>query len=117
MSKNSKQPLYHFLIAGKVIFVTEEGNPGTQELNCVITSPTNTFPSKLIGKAQQTLQYRFAKQIGEEVKVNFLDVFIQSVSPLGRMTEDVFNEIEDAPKPKPEAPATTADILSSNKGE
>lgn len=95
---------YYFLAAGEVIFeqtVTPEGSDTPEvmnasvRLNAVIQNKSNCVPVLKIGQAQQSLQAMFMQRaVGPGVdpaSIRIVDVFILSISPLGRMTAEEFN--------------------------
>lgn len=97
MSKNH----YH-LVAASVIFVTAEQQTGTVNLNVVLASDSQNFPSRQIAKAQQRAQMSFFQKLaanGQDVTdVQVVDVFTQAISYLGEMEEeDFFRPLADEP--------------------
>ena len=94
---------HYFLVAGQVVFHTEDGNPGQVLLNALVTNDSKTFPVRMIGKAQQALQLHFFKKVGDG-KATVLDVPILNVSYLGLMTEKEFHATPEGTKLQERAP-------------
>lgn len=97
--KTSTKPVtpidHYWLVAGQVHFTLGD-NVGHQHcLNCIIKTDREAFAHVNMGKAQQLLQMRLLNEIiGEQPPEGFkiLDVFLMSVSHLGRMTPEEFQE-------------------------
>lgn len=89
--------LHYFLVCGKIVFQTNEGESGEVTLNAMVTHDNRNVPARLIGKAQQALQMHFFKQI-EDPTVKVLDVPILTFTHLGLMTEKEFHAAPDGMK-------------------
>lgn len=114
---------HYFLVAGQVIFHTNEGEHGQIMLNALVTNDARNFPARLIGRAQQALQMHFFKRMPDPTKVTVDDVPIYSISHLGIMTEKDFHAAPEGMKlaekipgnpfadgDQPTAPSTPAEI-------
>lgn len=82
---------HYYLVAAKVIFTPQNQVSAEVEaldVNTTIVVDENRIRAKDIGKAQQAAQVTVFKRIGVEIEV--VDVFIASISYLGRMTQEQF---------------------------
>jgi len=80
--------MFYHLVAGKVLFHRGDNPPEEIHLNTTIITPTPAVPAREIGKAQQALQVTLFQREGMELTIT--DVFIMSISPLGKMTKSDF---------------------------
>lgn len=91
MSANPKALEHFWLVAGCVVFTRQgEDTVETISLNTMITNKIEQVTARHVGRAQQSLQMLLFQRLGVEIQVH--DVFIISVSYLGRMSTEAFNE-------------------------
>lgn len=82
---------HYFLIAGKVMFKSEEGI-GTLNINGVIEGKERNLGIKQIALMQQMLQANAFRQLGGPVEV--VGVTILSFNHLGHMSEREWNNMD-----------------------
>lgn len=87
MSLNKK---HYFLLATLVVYQKDKLER-QKPLNILIPSATATVNRSQLGRAQQQAQVRFFTEFDRERKSEVVDVFVQSVSYLGEMTEKEFH--------------------------
>ena len=99
------QKKHYFLLAALVVYQRDKLER-QKPLNILITSETQTVNRSQLGRAQQQAQVRFFTEFDRERKSEVVDVFVQSVSYLGEMTEQEFHAEfyvdPNAPEPAPE---------------
>jgi hypothetical protein len=89
---------HHFLIAGNVLFQNKTSQDfGSVPLNGVLISDRKDIPAASLAKAQQILQMRFYKNMGNAEEVVIVDVVLQSIVYLGEFTEEEFQANAVAP--------------------
>lgn len=81
---------HYFLLAALVVYQRDKLER-QKPLNVLITSDTATVNRSQLGRAQQQAQVRFFTEFDTERKSQVTDVFVQSVSYLGEMTEQEFH--------------------------
>ena len=81
---------HYFLLAALVVYQRDKLER-QKPLNVLITSDTATVNRSQLGRAQQQAQVRFFTEFDRERKSEVVDVFIQSVSYLGEMSEQEFH--------------------------
>ena len=81
---------HYFLLAALVVY-RRDNLERQKPLNILITSDTATVNRSQLGRAQQQAQVRFFTEFDRERKSEVVDVFVQSVSYLGEMTEKEFH--------------------------
>jgi hypothetical protein len=92
MQPAEKDPLYHFLIASEIVFSQKDQEQiHAIRLNSVVTSKTLNLPARMVGKAQQSAQIQFFQRMGDET-INVRDVVIITITNLGLMTEEEFQQ-------------------------
>ena len=100
---------HYFLLAALVVYQRDKLER-QKPLNILITSDTATVNRGQLGHAQQQAQVRFFTEFDRERKSEVVDVFVQSVSHLGEMTEKEFHAEfyvdPDAPVQAEPAPET-----------
>ena len=84
------QKKHYFLLAGLVVYQRDKLER-QKPLNVLIPSDTATVNRSQLGRAQQQAQVRFFTEFDRECKSEVVDVFVQSVSYLGEMTEKEFH--------------------------
>ena len=84
-------------MAGEILFHTTDGEVGQMRLNAVVPNEKETFPARLIGKAQQALQLNFFKMANDPT-ATVVNVVILLVTNLGRMTEEDFHAAPEGMK-------------------
>ena len=93
---------HYFLLAAQVIYQKDKLER-SRNFNILIMSDTKTVNRAQLGRAQQQAQVRYFTEFDSEQNSNVVDVFIQGVSHLGKMTEAEFHGDFDYPgKPEPE---------------
>ena len=96
---------HYFLLAAQVIYQKDKLER-SRNFNILITSEHPFVNRAQLGRAQQQAQVRYFTEFDTEQKSTVVDVFIQSVSNLGEMTEAEFHAGFDYPgKPQPEPTA------------
>ena len=80
---------HYFLLAALVVYQRDKLER-QKPLNVLIPSDTATVNRSQLGRAQQQAQVRFFTEFDRERKSEVVDVFVQSVSYLGEMTEKEF---------------------------
>ena len=99
------QKKHYFLLAALVVYQRDKLER-QKPLNVLIPSDTATVNRSQLGRAQQQAQVRFFTEFDRERKSEVVDVFVQSVSYLGEMTEKEFHAEfyvdPNAPEPAPE---------------
>ena len=81
----------HYFLMAAVVVYQRESLERQKPLNVLMTSDTQTINRSQLGRAQQQAQVRFFTEFDKERKGNVVDVFMQSVSYLGEMTEKGFH--------------------------
>lgn len=81
---------HYFLLAALVVYQRDKLER-QKPLNVLIASDTATVNRSQLGRAQQQAQVRFFTEFDHERKSEVVDVFVQSVSYLGEMTEKEFH--------------------------
>lgn len=109
MSDDKK--MFHFMVAAKIIFgpKIEEGDTAAMqevqgiEMNAVVLNDSETFPVKMVSRAQQAAHIQFLQRIGEEAAqaVQVHDVVILNLIPLGFMSKAEFEFKEEAAPAEP----------------
>lgn len=84
------QKKHYFLLAALVVYQRDKLER-QKPLNVLIPSDTATVNRSQLGRAQQQAQVRFFTEFDRERKSEVVDVFVQSVSYLGEMTEQEFH--------------------------
>lgn len=84
------QKKHYFLLAALVVYQRDKLER-QKPLNILIPSDTATVNRSQLGRAQQQAQVRFFTEFDRERKSEVVDVFVQSVSYLGEMTEKEFH--------------------------
>jgi len=86
---------HYALVSGKVVFRRNESEDiEEQYINTTIVGDQPNITAVQIARAQQGIQMLLFQRIGVDITV--LDVFIMSISQLGRMTNEKFMEGMDA---------------------
>lgn len=87
------KPSHHYhLCATKVAFLEPENQAiGSLEINVLMRTKDRNFASAELAKAQQIAQMQFFEKMQNET-LEVKDVFFSSISYLGHMTEDRFQE-------------------------
>jgi hypothetical protein len=107
---------HYFLLSALVIYQRDKIER-TRHFNILVTSDKKTINRAQIGNAQQQAQVRFFTEFDTENKSEVVDVFMQSVSHLGEMSEAEFHqefdypgkpELEGDPVQEPDAPEALA---------
>lgn len=86
---------YHFhLVSAEVMFSDpdQDNAIGSVKLNTMLKTQDGLVRAKDIGKAQQAVQLALFQKL-QDPKLNVVDVFIMSISNLGRMTEKYFTDM------------------------
>lgn len=92
---------HYFLLAAQVIYQKDKLER-SRNFNILITSEHPFVNRAQLGRAQQQAQVRYFTEFDTDQKSTVVDVFIQSVSNLGEMTEAEFHAGFDYPgKPEP----------------
>ena len=81
---------HYFLLATLVVYQRDKLER-QKPLNILIPSDSATVNRSQLGRAQQQAQVRFFTEFDRERKSEVVDVFVQSVSYLGEMTEKEFH--------------------------
>lgn len=81
----------HYFLMAAVVIYQRESLERQKPLNVLLTSNTQTINRSQLGRAQQQAQVRFFTEFDKERKANVVDVFMQSVSYLGEMTDKEFH--------------------------
>lgn len=104
---------HYFLLATLVVYQKDKLERN-KPLNILVTSDEQFVTRSQLGRAQQQAQVRFFTEFDTERKSQVTDVFVQSVSYLGEMTEQEFHgefyvdpnaEAAPAPETAEDAPA------------
>lgn len=80
---------HFFMVAGEVVFKTQENEMGSVRLNAMVLTNEQKFPLRYINLAQQTLQMNFFKRHSDPVEI--LDVVLNGLMYLGAFTEKEFH--------------------------
>lgn len=111
---------HYFLMAAVVIYHRESWER-QKTLNVLLTSDTQTINRSQLGRAQQQAQVRFFTEFDKERKADVVDVFMQSVSYLGEMTDKEFHAEfyvdPNAPEPVEPAPETGEPVEDAGDAE
>lgn len=92
----------YFLLSAMVIYQKDKLER-SRNFNILLSSDKRIVTRAQLGRAQQQAQVRFFTEFDSDRKSEIMDVYIQSVSYLGEMTEAEFHEDFDYPgKPQPE---------------
>jgi hypothetical protein len=90
----------YYMVAGEIVFRSEDSDvPHAVRANAVVMSTDGQFAVPQIARAQQTLQHVFHTRMGEEAKIQVLDVVILSIMLLGSFTAEEFNKPISAAAP------------------
>ena len=93
---------HYFLLAAQVIYQKDKLER-SRNFNILLTSEHPFVNRAQLGRAQQQAQIRYFTEFDTDQKSTVVDVFIQSVSHLGEMTEAEFHAGFNYPgKPEPE---------------
>lgn len=93
---------HYFLLAAQVIYQKDKLER-SRNFNILIASEQPFVNRAQLGRAQQQAQVRYFTEFDTDQKSTVVDVFIQSVSNLGEMTEAEFHAGFNYPgKPEPE---------------
>lgn len=93
---------HYFLLAAQVIYQKDKLER-SRNFNILITSEHPFVNRAQLGRAQQQAQVRYFTEFDADQRSTVVDVFIQSVSNLGEMTEAEFHAGFNYPgKPEPE---------------
>ena len=93
---------HYFLLAAQVIYQKDKLER-SRNFNILLTSEHPFVNRAQLGRAQQQAQVRYFTEFDTDQKSTVVDVFIQSVSNLGEMTEAEFHAGFNYPgKPEPE---------------
>lgn len=95
-----QKALHYHLVCGTLMCANEDGDISSISLNAILPTEEKFINVPAIGKAQQALQMNFHQRMqGEDApKVNVVDVVIASISYLGLMTPEKFNETPEGMK-------------------
>lgn len=99
----------HYYLVSALVVYQKDKLERTKPLNVLMPVNNNLFGRTELAIAQRQVHIRFIKEYDPEGKAEVLDIYNQSISYLGEMTEAEFHGEFDYPgKPKPEAtqPAT-----------
>lgn len=111
---------HYFLLAALVVYQRDKLER-QKPLNVLIPSDTATVNRSQLGRAQQQAQVRFFTEFDRERKSEVVDVFIQSVSYLGEMTEKEFHAEfyidPNAPQQAEPAPETGEPVEDAGDAE
>lgn len=111
---------HYFLLATLVVYQRDKLER-QKPLNVLIPSDTATVNRSQLGRAQQQAQVRFFTEFDRERKSEVVDVFVQSVSYLGEMTEKEFHAEfyidPNAPEPVEPAPETGEPVEDAGGAE
>ena len=114
------QKKHYFLLAALVVYQRDKLER-QKPLNVLISSNTATVNRSLLGRAQQQAQVRFFTEFDREQKSEVVDVFVQSVSYLGEMTEKEFHAEfyidPNAPEQAEPAPETGEPVEDAGDAE
>lgn len=82
---------HYFLLAGEIIFTKKDDlTPYSSRLNTVLISEDSRIPVAMLGRAQQTLQVQFFKDMGDS-ELTVINVVILAVQHLGQFTNADFH--------------------------
>ena len=81
---------HYFLLAAQVIYQKDKLER-SRNFNILLTSEHPFVNRAQLGRAQQQAQVRYFTEFDTDQKSTVVDVFIQSVSNLGEMTEAEFH--------------------------
>ncbi len=114
------QKKHYFLLAALVVYQRDKLER-QKPLNVLIPSDTATVNRSQLGRAQQQAQVRFFTEFDRERKSEVVDVFVQSVSYLGEMTEKEFHAEfyidPNAPEPVEPEPETGEPVEDAGDAE
>lgn len=114
------QKKHYFLLAALVVYQRDKLER-QKPLNVLIPSDTATVNRGQLGRAQQQAQVRFFTEFDRERKSEVVDVFVQSVSYLGEMTDKEFHAEfyidPDAPVQAEPAPETGEPVEDAGDAE
>jgi len=88
---------HHFFLLAALVIYQKDKLERTRHFNILMSSEERVITREQIGRAQQQAQVRFFTEFDKEHKAEVVDVFIQSVSHLGHMTDDEFHKGFDHP--------------------
>jgi hypothetical protein len=105
MTDTAEQKHHYHLVSGEVVFrVPETEDIAVSRMNAMLTTEDSNLTLRHIARAQQALQQNFFKSIESIPEV--INVVILSISHLGLMTSEQFNQApegmtlqESAPEP------------------
>lgn len=86
----SPTPKHYWLVAGRVVTADSSGKEYEKGLNTLLATD-HCITRMDLAKAQQGLQLRFVKEAKQVPGRKIVDVYIQAVSFLGLMTEEIFH--------------------------
>lgn len=97
---------HHYLVAGEITFAEQQDDQSfiqnLVKLNCVIYSEKNKIRVQELGKAQQTLQMQFFKQLGNDPKLlarmQITNVCVLGMTYCGHMSQEEFNAAPEGMK-------------------
>ena len=111
---------HYFLLATLVVYQRDKLER-QKPLNILISSDTATVNRGQLGLAQRQAQVRFFTEFDRERKSEVVDVFVQSVSYLGEMTDKEFHGEfyidPNAPEPVEPAPETGVPVEDAGDAE
>ena len=107
LSEKSKKQYYNLVSASIIALDNESQTPTQVSINCTLASEDKNITAKQVGKAQQMAQIMFFKHVSVD-DVTVIDVHINSISPLGHMTQEEF--LADMPEQPTEQQASEAEI-------
>lgn len=114
------QKKHYFLLAALVVYQRDKLER-QKPLNVLIPSDTATVNRGQLGRAQQQAQVRFFTEFDRERKSEVVDVFVQSVSYLGEMTDKEFHAEfyidPNAPEQAEPAPETGEPVEDAGDAE
>lgn len=89
----NRLPRHYWLGSCEVMFSDAEGNIGQRRINTLLINDNQYVIQKDIGHIQQMTQVRLMKELSQETEVpqvKILDVYVQAISYLGKMTQGEF---------------------------
>ena len=111
---------HYFLLATLVVYQRDKLER-QKPLNVLIPSDTASVNRSQLGRAQQQAQVRFFTEFDRERKSEVVDVFVQSVSYLGEMTDKEFHAEfyidPNAPEQAEPAPETAEPVEDQTAAE
>lgn len=104
----------HFFLASVMLVYRRDALERSKALNVLMVSDTKTVTSVQLGRVQQQAQVRYYTEVDTERKTEVVDVYFNSVSHLGEMTEP---EFYGPTYVDPNAPAAEPEISIAEAGE